>query len=92
MGILYRNSSGGGVYKIQLAAGVAQGPDVDCRSCMVKPSASNSEDVTMNIGSSAYEDRGVMDTTWTPVPVDNLNILYFYSADADAVVEVLFRN
>ncbi len=85
------NSNSGGIYKVTLSAGAGQGPNIPCRSCLVKPNSSNTSDVMVNIGTVAYEDRGTLDATWTPIPVSNLSLLHFYSEDDDAIVEILYR-
>lgn len=87
----YASSSGGNV-QLTLSAGLAQGPDTGCRVCLVKPNADNTEDVTINWSSAADGTCGALDANWTPMPVTNLSVLRFYSADADAIVNILYRN
>jgi hypothetical protein len=86
------SSSSGGNVTLTLSGGLAQGPDTGCRVCLVKPNAANTEDVTINWSSAADATCGVLDANWCPMPVTNLSVLRFYSADANAIVNILYRN
>lgn len=85
-------STSGGTQKITLSSGSGQGSNQVCRSCLVKPDKNNTEDVYVNIGSAADANDMPLDSIAIPIPVDNLNKLYFYSADVDAIVYILWRN
>ena len=89
---LDRTSTTGGTQKITLSSGTGQGGSQACRACLVKPAAANTADVHVQIGSTADADDLPLDAFVTPIPVDNLTDLYFYSTDADAIVYILWRD
>lgn len=89
---LDRTSGSGGTQKVTLSGGTAQATAQACRATLVKPSPNNTAVVRINIGGAADANDGPMDDFWTPMPVDNLSDLYFYSTDADAVVFILWRD
>lgn len=88
------NSSKGGCVKVTLTSGTGQGnggTSLSCRACIVKPATANTADVTVNIGTAADGDSMPLDDSWNPVPVNDVNLLYFYSTDTDAIVNILYR-
>lgn len=89
---LDRTSGSGGTQKVTLSGGAAQASAQACRACLVKPDPDNTAVVRINIGSAADANDGPMDSFWTPMPVDNLSDLYFYSTDTDAIVYILWRD
>ena len=81
-----------GTVKLTLAAGVAQGPEQTCRSCIIKPADSNTATVYLGaIGPATANDYPLPQNDF-PMPVTNLNKLFFYSTDIDAVVHILWRS
>lgn len=98
-----RARSGGGSVKVALSAGVGQGNGgtaLSCAGCWVQSASANTEVVKMNIGAAASATLGVelahADTNtlkiaqplW--VPVSDVSLLYFYSSDADAIVDITY--
>ncbi len=84
----------GGTVKITLSEGLGQGNDgtsLPCKSCLVKPASANTSDVFVNIGAEADGNDFPLDAGATPIPTDDINNLYFYSTDADAIVYILYR-
>jgi len=98
--------SGGGSVRVTCSTKVGQGnggTSLSCRGCWVSPAIGNTEVVRMNIDAAASATLGidlqrqyVSGTTAggasTPlwVPVDDVSKLYFYSEDADAIVDILY--
>jgi hypothetical protein len=76
---------------VTLVNGASRGPSIPCRSCLVKPKKDNTSDVL--IGSKAISDRSEypLSSTDTPVPVTNLNQLYFWSDQLNAQVYIIWR-
>lgn len=82
------------------------GTSLPCAGCFVQAAQANTEVVKMNIGAAATANLGVElgrqhlnDGTdeygaaaCQPmfVPTDDVSNLYFYSADADAIVDILY--
>jgi hypothetical protein len=88
---LSQSSSMFGTSKIQLINGVGQGFNIPCRSCLVKPAKSNTQDVFISARDYADGDEYPLPATDMPMPVTNMNQLHFYSSQLDAVVYVLWR-
>ena len=93
---LDRNSSHGGVNKVVIPAGTTirggSGADgsgsIPCRSCLIK--ADTGSTVYMNIGAAATTDHWLVATGAEPIPIDDLNKLYFKGTAAD-VVRIIYR-
>jgi len=84
-------STGGGSQRVTLSGGAAQGSAQACRFCRIQPAAGNTEVVRVKIGGAAGAATGVEvpgNPVLTPYSVSNLNLLYFYSADVDAIVDI----
>lgn len=82
------------------------GTSQPCCGCYVQAAAANTEVVKMNIGAAASANLGVelgrphindgtdeygagsCQPLW--IPTDDVSNLYFYSADADAIIDVLY--
>lgn len=89
---LNRTNKGGGSYRVQLATNTGQGSDQPCKFCRVQAYSANTSVVRIRI------DTAVTDATTgvelpgnpvlTPYTISNLNQLYFYSAQADAIVDI----
>lgn len=77
---------------VTLVAGIGQGPNVPCRSCLIKPDSANGAPVfvggTNPATANSYQ---LTDGQDTPMPVQNLNELFFYSTNATAKVRILWR-
>ena len=86
------SSSSGGNVQLTLDGGLAQGPNTGCRVCLVKPNVANTASILINWTTAADATCGTLDANWTPMPVTNLSVLRFYSTDADAIVNILYRN
>jgi len=89
---VFANSSGGGSQRVTLVAGEGQGVAQACRFCRVQAYSTNTAVVRVRIG-SAVEDAttGVelpSNPVLTPYSVNNLNLLYFYSTHATAIVDI----
>jgi len=82
------------------------GTSIPCAGCYVQAALANTDEVYMNIGVAASASVGIelgrqhindgtdeygaaaCQPLW--VPTDDVSNLYFYSADADAVVDILY--
>ena len=94
----------GGAVRVTLATNVGQGnggTSLPCLGCYVQAAVDNTKVVSMNIDVAASADLGLelgkqidgnsvaaCQPLW--VPIDDVASLYFYSADADAVVDILY--
>lgn len=95
---LDRNSSYGGVNKVVIPVGTTiqggSGTDgsgsIPCRSCLIKADSGNAGTVYINIGSAATTDSWIVATGAEPIPIDDLNKLYFKGTAAD-VVRIIYR-
>lgn len=100
-----RIHGGGGSVKVTLSGGLGQGnagTSLPCCGCYVQAASANTAVVKMNIGVAASGTLGLelgfpsvgsgvtatCQALW--VPTDDVANLYFYSSDADAIVDVLF--
>jgi len=85
------------------ADGANEGTALPCAGCWVQPAIANTEVVKMNIDAAASANLGVelqrqFIATTTAfgaaqplfVPIDDVNKLYFYSSDTDAIVDITF--
>lgn len=89
---LSTKSIDGGSQRVQLDTNEGQGPDQACRFCRIQAYSANTAVVRVRIGTAVTDaTTGVeipTNPTLTPYSVSNLNLLYFYSADADAIVDI----
>ena len=89
---LSQKSTGGGSQRVTLSGGVGQGVAQACKFCRVQAAAANTEVVRVRMvtavvdGTTGVELPG--NPVLTPYSVDNLNLLYFYSADVDAIIDI----
>lgn len=85
-------STGGGSQRVTLSGGVAQPSTQACRFCRVQAHSGNTEVVRVRIGVAVTDGTTGIELPGNPVitpyTVSNLNLLYFYSADADAIVDI----
>lgn len=88
------------------ADGANEGTALPCGGCFVQAAIANTEVVKMNIDAAASANLGVelarshINTannlygvaTAPPlwVPIDDVNKIFFYSADTDAIVDILY--
>jgi hypothetical protein len=86
-----QSSASFGAAKITLTGGVAQGPNIPCRSCIVKPDSANSQPTYISGANPATSNDFPLSAADLPIPIKNLNQLFFYSAQTDAIVRVLWR-
>lgn len=82
------------------------GTALKCAGCWVQAAVANTEVVKMNIGAAASaalgvdlarphidEDAGEFNSSTAQpmwVPIDDVSKLYFYSADADAIIDITY--
>ena len=89
---LSTKSSGGGSQRVTLSAGIAQGSAQACRFCRIQAYSTNTEVVRVRIGSAVTDATTGIELpsspVLTPYSVSNLNLLYFYSADVNAIVDI----
>lgn len=89
---LSTKSIGGGSQRVTLDTGEGQGAAQVCRFCRIQTRSTNTEVVRVRIGTAVTDaTTGVEIPTnpvLTPYSVSNLNLLYFYSADANAIVDI----
>jgi len=100
-----RIRSSGGAVRVTLDSGLGQGnggTSLPCLGCYVQATLANTDEVYMNIDTAASADVGIelgrphifadgaagCQPLW--VPIDDVASLYFYSADDDAVVDILY--
>jgi len=104
-----RIRSSGGAVRVTLDTNEGRGNDgtsLSCLGCYVQAALANTDEVYMNIDTSASDSVGIelgrphintaansygvgsCQPLW--VPIDDVASLYFYSADADAVVDILY--
>ena len=101
-----RIRSHGGSVRVTCSTNVGQGnggTSKPCAGCWVSPAIGNSEVVKMNIGIAASAILGIdlqrqyiSGTTAAGaaqplfVPIDDISKLYFYSADANAIIDITY--
>lgn len=96
-----RVRNGGGHVRVTLVTNVGQGnggTSLPCLGCFVQPLAANTALVRVNVGVAASATVGIdlpfsaAGTASVPtfIPVDDVANLYFYSSQADAVIDVLY--
>lgn len=89
--ILGHHSDEGGSQRVTLAAGVAQAVAQECKFCRIQVVAANTEVVRVRIGTAAGANDGIElpgSPVLTPFSVSNLDMLYFFSVDANAKVDI----
>jgi hypothetical protein len=92
------NSNTGGAIRVTIAATVGQGnggTSQPCRECWVSMPAANTGPVRMNIAAAASATVGIeVPEASSPfrVPVDDVSLLYFYSATNGDIIDILWRN
>lgn len=90
------NSLTGGTQLITLSGGVGTATTQLCRSALIKPAAANTSPVYMTFvdasDTAADANDWPLDAVGTEVPVDNLAKLTFFSVDADAIIDILWRS
>ncbi len=89
---LSRVNKGGGSQRVTLSSGVAQGSSQACKFCRIQVYSTNTEVVRIRIDTAVTDaTTGVeipTNPTLVPYTLSNLNQLYFYSADANAIVDI----
>jgi len=89
---LSTKSTGGGSQRVTLSSGTGRGTAQACRFCRVQVYSTNTEVVRVRIGAAVTDATTGVELPGSPVltpySVSNLNLLYFYSADADAIVDI----
>lgn len=94
-----RAASSGGAVRVTLSSGTGQGnggTSLPCKGCWVAPASANDYPVRLNIDTAASATLGIelsdADIGHGPffVHIDDVAKLYFYSGDADAVVDILY--
>lgn len=85
-----KQPTGGGTEKVILDNGYNTAPDVTCRSVFIKPASSNTSNVLMAWDKKADADDLPLPATGFWVPIVNLSVLNFYSADVDAIVHLFY--
>ena len=85
-------SRSGGSQRVGLSGGVGQGLNQAVgKFCRVQAVSTNTAVVRVRIGTVCGATDGVElpgNPVLTPYSVSNLNLLYFYSADANAIVDI----
>ncbi len=86
-------SSTMGHQKLTIASNVAVAASQACTSCLVKPGPAAVGPIYMNAaGVTADSDDWPLDAAGTPVPIDNLNKLKFWSNTNGDFIHILWRN
>lgn len=81
----------GGSQRVTLVSGTKQASAQACRFCRIQAHSANTEVVRVRIGATCGATDGVElpgNPVLTPYSISNLNLLYFYSADVDAIVDI----
>lgn len=93
---LNRVSWSGGSQRVTLASNVGQGSAQPCKFCRVQPNSGNTAAVRVRIGTAITDATTGVELPGSPVltpyTIDDLNLLYFYSTDADALVDIEYFN
>ena len=93
--VLGIKSTGGGSQRVTLTSGTAQGTTQACRFCRIQAAAANTEVVRIRIGATCGATDGIelpSNPVLNPYSISNLNQLYFYSADVDAIIDIEYFN
>jgi hypothetical protein len=95
----------GGAVRVTLSSGTGQGnggTSLPCKGCYVQAVDANTDVVRINIDTAASDTLGIdlartsiganAASTAPPlfIPIDDVSKLYFYSGDADAVVDIMY--
>lgn len=90
--LLSTKSTSGGSQRVTLSGGVAVAAAQACRFCRLQVAAANTEVVRVRIGDAVIDATTGIELpgnpVLTPYSISNLNLLYFYSADVDAIVDI----
>lgn len=90
---------GGGSVRVTLASGTGQGnggTSLPCRRCYVVVDSTATEIVKVNIGTACTAITGIPVPEFgthnfvLEIPIDDVSKLYFFSTDADAIVDILY--
>jgi hypothetical protein len=88
------NAMSGAWTTITIASnGAAQGADIPCRFCRLQSAADN-DAVNVRLGAAATVSTGMLlppSPTYTPYPISNLNLLYFYGTSENVINVEYFR-
>ena len=87
--------------RVTLATGVGQGnggTSLPCGGCWIQPLLGNTATVRLAVGEAASATVGIdlpyvsetVQEQPTFLPIDDVSKLYFYSSDADAVIDILY--
>lgn len=88
---LSTKSAAGGSQRVTLTSGTATASAQACRFCRLQCASANTEVVRVRIGATCGATDGMelpSNPVLTPYSIDNLNLLRFYSADQDAIVDI----
>jgi len=93
---LNRVSWKGGSQRVTLSGGVAQGTAQACKFCRVQAYSTNSAAVRVRVGTAVTDaTTGVElpgNPVLTPYTIDDISLLYFYSTDVNAIVDIEYFN
>lgn len=102
---VYSNSSlnavpmSGGSVRVTLSSGIGRGNagvSLPCKRCLIVVDATASETVRVNVGSACTATTGIPIPEFGTnqfvfeIPIDDISKLYFYSADADAIIDIMY--
>lgn len=98
--------SSGGAVRVTLSTGTGQGNGgtaIPCKGCFVQAADSNTDVVRVNIDTAASDTLGIdlgrpfiSGTTASGacqplfIPIDDVAKLYFFSGDANAIVDIMY--
>lgn len=89
---LNKVNKGGGSQRLTLTAGVGQGTSQACKFCRVQAHSTNTEVVRIRIDTAVTDGLTGIELpgnpVLTPYTISDLNQLYFYSADANAIIDI----
>jgi hypothetical protein len=80
----------GGWTSVTITSNAGQGADIPCRFCRLQSRDGNAT-IRVRMGAECTVSTGITlpsFPTITPYPISNLNLLYFYGATNDNVVDV----
>lgn len=93
---LNMTSTDGGTQRVTLSSGTAQGSSQACKYCRLQCHSDNTAVVRIRIYSAITDGTTGLELAGNPVVtpycVKNVNQLYFYSADATAIVDIEWYN
>ena len=76
---------------VTLVDGAGRGPDMPCRSCIVKPDKANTNPVLVSNKALVDGTEYPLPDTDLPMPVTNTNQLFFSSVQLNAQIHILWR-